>query len=310
MSTDPSTLEGGEKFSREKALPALPHRSAPLAPAASGRSNEAAGAKPSGPPAPPAALRDQVAAAPSSSGPRSGVAGTCGPTRACGVRRGSFLGPAPTGHPPGAAPRPQAKPRRLQPPARSGVLAALESAGPDPRRCGDAVPGVGERERDLLRWRRECAVLCLYFYSLNSAESPAFYSNDSPPTHTHTHTHTQTHTSTHTPTHTYLHTDTYIHTPTYTHTHMHTHPHAHTHTLVWKSTTLGCLGPGSPLIWIRCTLNLPNSPLSSLSGFSLQRRSLGVGGCMRNACHRDVIPKVRGNHLWSFMKTENSQVSP
>lgn len=147
MSTDPSTLEGGEKFSREKALPALPHRSAPLAPAASGRSNEAAGAKPSGPPAPPAALRDQVAAAPSSSGPRSGVAGTCGPTRACGVRRGSFLGPAPTGHPPGAAPRPQAKPRRLQPPARSGVLAALESAGPDPRRCGEAVPGVGERER-------------------------------------------------------------------------------------------------------------------------------------------------------------------
>lgn len=123
-----------------------PHRSAPLAPAASGRSSEAAGAKPSGPPAPPAALRDQVAAARSSSGPRSGVAGTRGPARACGVRRGSCLGPAPTGHPPGAAPRPQAKPRRLQPHARSGALAALESAGPDPRRCGDAVPGVGERE--------------------------------------------------------------------------------------------------------------------------------------------------------------------
>ena len=71
-------------------------------------------------------------------------------------------------------------------------------------------------------------------------------------------------------------THSYTQTPTYAH--IYTHTQAHTHTLVWKSTTLGCLGPRSLLLWIRCTLSLPDSPLSSPSGFSLQRRSLGVGG--------------------------------
>ena len=58
----------------------------------------------------------------------------------------------------------------------------------------------------------------LYFYSLNSTESPAFY---------HLHTHTHTHIYTRTP-------HTHIPTHTATHRHLHTHTsiptHAHTHT--------------------------------------------------------------------------------
>ena len=32
--------------------------------------------------------------------------------------------------------------------------------------------------------------------------------------------------------------------------------------------------------------------------------------CIRNSCHRDIIPTVHGNHLWSFMKTLNPQEAP
>ena len=79
----------------------------------------------------------------------------------------------------------------------------------------------------------------LYFYSLNSAESPAFYSSDSPPTHTHVHTplHTYTHIPTHTHpyTHSYTHTPhTYTNTPTNTHQHTPLHTHPYTHTCVDK----------------------------------------------------------------------------
>ena len=63
-------------------------------------------------------------------------------------------------------------------------------------------------------WSPSPVPLCLYFYSLNSAESPAFYSCDYPPTHTHTHTHTHLHT--HTP-HTHTCTHSYTQTPTYAH---------------------------------------------------------------------------------------------
>ena len=120
-------------------------------------------------------------------------------------------------------------------------------------------------------------------------------------------------------------TSTHTHSPgalrdTQTHTHTHTqswcpeghadtHLHTHTHTLVWKSTTLECPGLGSPLVWIRCTLSLPDSPPSSPSGFPFRGGAWGWG-CIRNACHRDVLPTVRGNHLWSFMKTANPWVTP
>ena len=155
--------------------------------------------------------------------------------------------------------------------------------------------------------------LSLYFYSLNSAESPAFYSNDSPPTHTHTHT--QTHTSTHTylhthpythiPTHRHLHTHTYL----YTHTPAHTRTCTHTHSCLEKH-NLGVSGSGVSTNLDQMHTQPPQQP--SVIPFWLfpSEEELGGGGCMRNACHREVIPKVRGNHLWSFMKTENSQVSP
>ena len=138
----------------------------------------------------------------------------------------------------------------------------------------------------------------LYFYSLNSAESPAFYSSDSPPTHTHVHTHVHT---PYTPTHTFLHTHTPTHTPTHTlhtpiqthlQTHINTHPctHTPTHTLVWTSTNLGCPVLGSPLLWTRCTLSLPHSPPSSPSGFSLQSRSLA------GEVHQELLSQGRHPH--------------
>ena len=157
--------------------------------------------------------------------------------------------------------------------------------------------------------------LSLYFYSLNSAESPAFYSNDSPPTHTHTHTHTHKHTHLHTPTHTHpythipthrhLHTHTYL----YTHTHAHTRTCTHTHSCLEKH-NLGVSGSGVSTDLDQMHTQPPQQP--SVIPFWLfpSEEELGGGGCMRNACHRDVIPKVRGNHLWSFMKTANPQVSP
>lgn len=145
-SGDPFTIGAGRgaKFSWKKALPAL-CTAPPLSPQWPAARSEAAGAEPSAPRAPPTALWDQVAAAPSDSDPRSGVACTRGPARlpqlpwSCrGRRRGSRLGPARADHPPGSAPRPQAKPRRPQPPARWGVLVALGSTGPGPRRRREA----------------------------------------------------------------------------------------------------------------------------------------------------------------------------
>ena len=78
----------------------------------------------------------------------------------------------------------------------------------------------------------------LYFYSLNSAESSAFYSSDSPPTHTHVHTHVHTHT-------THTHTYTYSYTQTSTYTHIYTHTCTHTHPCLEKH-NLGVSGPEVP----------------------------------------------------------------
>lgn len=162
-SGDPFTIGwGGAKFSWEKALPTL-CTAPPLSPQWPEARSEAAGAEPSAPRAPPAALWDQVAAAPSDSDPRSGVACTRGPARlpqlpwsSRGRRRGSRLGPARADHPPGSAPRPQAKPRSPQPPARWGVLVALGSTGPGPRRRREAEQRLRGRRgaKDFPGWQR------------------------------------------------------------------------------------------------------------------------------------------------------------
>ena len=158
-------------------------------------------------------------------------------------------------------------------------------------------------------WSPSPVPLCMYFYSLillSPLPSRAVI------LHLHTHTHTQTHTSTHTYTHTPLHTHTYTHsytqTPTYTHLPIHTHAHTHTDSCLEKH-NLGVSGPEVPTALDQMHTQPPSEP--SVIPFWLfpSEEELGGGGCIRNACHRYVIPKVRGNHLWSFMKTANPQVS-
>lgn len=64
----------------------------------------------------------------------------------------------------------------------------------------------------------------------------------------------------------------------------------HTHNLVWKSTTWACPGLGSPLVWIRCTLSLPDSPPSSPLAFPFR------GGVWGRGVHQERLSQGRPPH--------------
>ena len=85
--------------------------------------------------------------------------------------------------------------------------------------------------------------------------------------------------------------------------------HTHTHPCLEKH-NLGVSGPRVPTALDQMHTQPPRQP--SVIPFWLfpSEEEPGGDGCMRNTCHRDVIPTVRGNHLWSFMKTANPQVTP
>ena len=152
-------------------------------------------------------------------------------------------------------------------------------------------------------WSPSPFPLCLYFYSLNSAESPAFYSSDSPPTHTHTHTHIYIHTlHTHIPAHTATH--------RHLHTHISIHTHRHTHTpLSGKAQLWGVRARGPYCSGSDAHSASPTALCHPLLAFPFRGGAWGWG-VHEERCHRDVFPTVRGNHLWSFMKTANPQVTP
>ena len=140
----------------------------------------------------------------------------------------------------------------------------------------------------------------LYFYSLNSAESSAFYSSDSPPTHTHVHTHV------HTPLHTYTHL--YKHSYKHTSTHTPAHTPLHTH-LCGQAQTWGVQFRGPHSSGPDAHSASPTALPHPLLAFAF-RAGAWQGRFIRNFYHRDVIPTMHGNHLWSLMKTANPQVTP
>lgn len=155
VSTDPSMLEGGEKFSREKALPALrtaPPLSPPRPAAGGVKQREQSPAR-----RPPLPRRCGIRSRPRQAArvPARGLPAPAG-QRALAAEEGD---PASAPHrratlpgPPGARRPNLGVSRRAH--ARESWL--HWRAGPGPRRCGGAVSGVGERERDLPRGLRVC----------------------------------------------------------------------------------------------------------------------------------------------------------